>query len=97
VRRTPLSRRLGQKNTNISRGGAAGQTSSNERPRSSCQHVENVAKKMLGSAGQSGFDSLALKNVLLIHGHASQRLRVLLLWINFQEFFQLAMETFGED
>jgi mevalonate pyrophosphate decarboxylase len=32
------------------------------------EHVENVAKKMSGSASLSGFDSLALKNVLLMHG-----------------------------
>jgi hypothetical protein len=42
------------------------------------EHVENVAKKMSGSAGLSGFDSLALKNVLLMHGQASQRLRVVI-------------------
>jgi hypothetical protein len=42
------------------------------------EHVENVAKKMSGSAGLSGFDSLALKNVLLMNGQAIQRLRVVI-------------------
>jgi uncharacterized protein YsxB (DUF464 family) len=42
------------------------------------EHVENIAKKMSGSAGLSGFDSLALKNVLLMQGQASQRLRVVI-------------------
>jgi hypothetical protein len=43
-----------------------------------CEHVENVAKKMSGSSGLSGFDSSALKNVLLMHGQASSRLRVVI-------------------
>jgi hypothetical protein len=42
------------------------------------EHVENIAKKMPGPAGLSGFDSSALKNVLLMHGQASQRLRVVI-------------------
>jgi hypothetical protein len=39
------------------------------------EHVENVAKKMSGAAGLSGFDSSALKFLLLSHGQASNRLR----------------------
>jgi hypothetical protein len=37
--------------------------------------IETVAGKLSGSAGLSGFDSVALKNLLLHHGRASQRLR----------------------
>ena len=37
--------------------------------------IEIVAGKLSGSAGLSGFDSVALKNLLLHHGQASQRLR----------------------
>jgi hypothetical protein len=37
--------------------------------------VESVAGKLSGGAGLSGFDSINLKNLLLQHGQASQRLR----------------------
>jgi hypothetical protein len=43
-----------------------------------CNHVENVAEKVSGSSGLNGFDSSALKNVLLLHGQASQRLCVVI-------------------
>jgi hypothetical protein len=33
------------------------------------EYVESVAKTMSGSASLSGFDSSALKKVLLMHGH----------------------------
>jgi hypothetical protein len=39
------------------------------------EHVENVAKKMSGAAGLSGFDSSARKFLLLSHGQASNCLR----------------------
>ena len=40
------------------------------------EHVEKVASHLLGGAGLTGFDSAALKGLLLAHGQASQRLRV---------------------
>jgi hypothetical protein len=43
-----------------------------------CEHVENFAKKMSGASGLSGFNSSALKNGLLMHGQASQRLQVVI-------------------
>ena len=47
------------------------------------EHVEKVASKLSGGAGLSGFDSAALKGLLLTHGQASQRLRVV-----FAKFFE---------
>ena len=40
------------------------------------EHVEKVTSKLSGGAGLRGFDSAALKGLLLTHGHASQCLRV---------------------
>ena len=40
--------------------------------------VEHVAAKLSGSSGLTGFDSTALQNMLLQHGHASKRLRQVL-------------------
>ena len=40
------------------------------------EHVEKVASHLSGGAGLTGFDSAALKGLLLAHGQASQRLRV---------------------
>ena len=40
------------------------------------EHVEKVASKLSGKVGMSGFDSAALKGLLLTHGQASQRLLV---------------------
>ena len=36
--------------------------------------VEHVAAKLSGSSGLTGFDSTALRNMLLQHGHASKSL-----------------------
>ena len=40
------------------------------------EHVEKVANHLSGGAGLTGFNSAALKGLLLTHGQASQRLRV---------------------
>ena len=40
------------------------------------EHVEKVASHLSDGAGLSGFNSAALKSLLLAHGQASQRLRV---------------------
>ena len=40
------------------------------------EHVEKVASHLSGGAGLTGFDSAALKGLLLTHRQASQRLRV---------------------
>ena len=42
------------------------------------EHVEKVANHLSGGAGLTGFDLVALKGLLLAHGQASQRLRVVL-------------------
>ena len=39
------------------------------------EHVEKVASHLSGGAGLTGFDSQALKGILLAHGQTSQRLR----------------------
>ena len=40
------------------------------------EHAEKVASHLSGGAGLTGFDSAALKGILLAHGQASQRLQV---------------------
>jgi hypothetical protein len=40
--------------------------------------LDITCEKMSGSSGLSGFDSSALKNVLLVYGQASQHLRTII-------------------
>ena len=44
------------------------------------EHVEKVASHLSGGAGLTGFDLAALKGILLAHGQANQRLRVVFAW-----------------